>query len=162
MLKCPAWTLCNTWAAQHASMTEKSQVALLEMNLLDAAWDLHYARLTAWLLKTQRLRGREEIQDRQVTIMRGRSARMSLPEEVAFMRSSILLNADSPVVSPTAATRSALAGLQGREAESSIRDKQQDADLKGRECCRVTPLASWRRRQRAVRAVGILDAGSDG
>ena len=78
------------------------------------------------------------------------------------MRSSILLNADSPVVSPTAATRSALAGLQGREAESSIRDKQQDADLKGSESCRETPLASWSRRQRAFRAVGILDAGSDG
>ena len=48
----------------------------------------------------------------QLTVMRGRSLSMSLPEEVACMRASILSSADAPVVSPTAATRSALAGLQ--------------------------------------------------
>ena len=48
----------------------------------------------------------------QLTVMRGRSLSMSLPEEVACMRASILFSADSPVVSPTAATKSALAGLQ--------------------------------------------------
>lgn len=48
--------------------------------------------------------------------MRGRSAKMSLPEEVACMRSSILFSADSPVVSPTAATKSALAGLYGKQS----------------------------------------------
>ena len=45
-------------------------------------------------------------------MMFGRSVRMSRPEVVACMRASILFSADSPVVSPTAATRSARAGLQ--------------------------------------------------
>ena len=65
--------------------------------------------------------------------MRGRSARMSLPDDVACMRSSILLSAASPVVSPTAATKSALAGLQGMRVESSNMDKQGDTDLVGTE-----------------------------
>lgn len=50
----------------------------------------------------------------RLTVMRGRSRSSSRPDSVLRMRSLTALNADSPVVSPSAATRSARAGLWER------------------------------------------------
>lgn len=80
------------------------------------------------------------------TVMRGRSARIARPAGWLCIRASMLLSAAVPVVSPSAATRSARRGLR-RQSEQFRQWPLKD----------TSKLHRWQSRW-----VGALEAGSDG
>ena len=110
------------------------------------------------------------------TVMRGRSSRIWRPVGLAAMRCRIARRAQSPVVSPSAATRSALAGLRMPEKPSSnvgvghaFRNSSRASSLGCRHCSTRTaqleslrglaqlpsdPPSPWHKAAGAVHATG--------